>query len=179
MRFPPNLPILNRPLVRGNSITAYSDNANKFVNMQVLPSILSLVFSLTSSNCSPKIWLRYGRPSNIWFHMLIREGIIASAAFVSTKLPNSVSLTHFRCFQLLLVFSSSWWDFQDSKRHIHQVMRRRGLWYSSLLWVAFGLSSFTIWPRIGSDGHESYYTNEFLAKSALKNRLVIRQGLAK
>jgi len=33
--------------------------------------------------------------------------------------------------------------------------------------------------RIGSDGHESYYTNEFLAKSALKNRFVIRQGLAK
>lgn len=88
MRFPPNLPVLNRPLVRGNSVTAYSDNANRFVNI-------------------PKIWLRYGRPSNIWYHMFIREGIIASAAVVSTKLPNSVSLTHFRCFQLLLVFLSS------------------------------------------------------------------------
>ncbi|OCK83340.1 Trimethyllysine dioxygenase [Lepidopterella palustris CBS 459.81] len=30
-----------------------------------------------------------------------------------------------------------------------------------------------------SDGHESYYTNEFLAKSALKNKGVVRQGLTK
>lgn len=57
MRFPPNLPILNRPLVRGNSITAYSDNANKFVNI-------------------PKIWLRDNCQCSICVHEVTKQRLL-------------------------------------------------------------------------------------------------------
>jgi hypothetical protein len=33
-------------------------------------------------------------------------------------------------------------------------------------------------PPPGSDGHESYYSDDFIAKGALKNHGIVRQGLA-
>lgn len=112
MRFPPNLPVLNRPLVRGNSVTAYSDNANKFVSI-------------------PKIWLRDNCQCSSCVHEVTKQRLLDTF-----QIPKDISI----------------------KLCVEEDYGIRVFW---------------------SDGHESYYTNEFLAKSALKNRFVIRQGLAK
>lgn len=66
MRFPPNLPVLNRPLVRGNSVTAYSDNANRFVNI-------------------PKIWLRDNCQCSSCVHEVTKQRLLDTFQVLSTS----------------------------------------------------------------------------------------------